>query len=135
MFSLIISIIAIALAAVLLLTSAFYGGSALTQGTAKAKAAALANEAQQIAAAYDLYKVEKSAVPGAVADLVGANNYLKRAPAGGSDFDTGLTPQPWSFNTSGVLTTTTTLEICEKVNDSANGLTCDESDGVLTYNM
>ncbi len=82
MFSLIISIIAIALAAVLLLTSAFYGGDALTEGTVKAEAAALANEAQQVAASYDLFKAERFGVaPTAVADLQ-TEGYLKQVPRG-----------------------------------------------------
>jgi hypothetical protein len=121
MFSLIISIIAIALAAVLLLTSAFYGGDALTQGTSKAEAAALANEAQQISAAYDLFRVEHSGVAptnidgtdGDGVSLVG-EEYLKAAPSGWTDDLTSVT----SFVNSA------SGEVCQHIISADNGLEC-----------
>lgn len=85
MFSLIISIIAVALGAVLLLTSAFYGGDSLQDGNIKAKVSQYKNEAHQISSALTLYKVEKG---GFVTedgsefswdDLV-TEGYLKRLP-------------------------------------------------------
>ena len=128
MFSLIISIIAIALAAVLLLTSAFYGGDSLTQGTSKAKAAALANEVQQISAGYDLHKVENGGVAPATVEELVTDEYLKQAPAtgwalgtasfDGTDFPSYVTPDNISD------------EVCAKVADRTdeNGVQCVDSD-------
>lgn len=136
MFSLIISIIAIALAAVLLLTSAFYGGDALTEGTVKAEAASLANEAQQISAGYDLYKVENAgAVPSAVdgaadSDTLVGQGYLKQAPATAWEIVGGV------LSTSDVAYDPATGvgvsdEVCAQVSENAvklqNGLTCADS--------
>jgi len=123
MFSLIISIIAIALAAVLLLTSAFYGGDALTEGTAKAQAASLANEAQQITAGFDLHKVENNgAEPADVAELV-TDEYLKQAPATGWVLDL----------TTDIMSTPATVsdDVCGYVtaNSAVNGLLCDAAGG------
>tara|TARA_B100001245_G_scaffold236697_1_gene230158 strand:- start:8477 stop:8896 length:420 start_codon:yes stop_codon:yes gene_type:complete len=137
MFSLIISIIAIALAAVLLLTSAFYGGDALTQGTAKAQASAAVNEAQQISAAYELYKAENFGVrPGAIADVSGPDSYLKQ-PIAGWEFDGAV--QPVVAEKQGL-----SEEVCEIVqaNAAVNGVGCDPTSGtsgnldyVATYNL
>jgi hypothetical protein len=55
MFNLIITIISIALVAVLAIATIYYGGAAFTQGSAKAGAATLVSHAQQIAAANTLY--------------------------------------------------------------------------------
>lgn len=131
MFSLIISIIAIALAAVLLLTSAFYGGDALTEGTAKAQAAALANEAQQISAGYDLYRVEHNGTaPAAVGDGVSdgtigaavanslvADDYLKAAPQSDWEIVGGVftTPDVADFVSD---------DVCGYVNATDNGVVC-----------
>lgn len=129
MFSLIISIIAIALAAVLLLTSAFYGGDALSEGTAKAQAASLANEAQQVTAGYDLHKVENNgAAPADVAELV-TDEYLKQAPATG-----------WTFDAAGLLSTPATVsdDVCGYIDPTVNGLTCDGAGGdanTVTFQM
>lgn len=85
MFSLVISIIAIALAAILLLTSAYYGGESLTQGTAKAKVAQYKNEAHQISSVLTLFKAEKGGFitadgqPFSWQTLVD-ENYLKELP-------------------------------------------------------
>lgn len=81
MFSLIITLIAIALVAALALASTYYGGSAFTQGGAKADASALVNGAQQIAAGYVLYQSDNAgSVPADVAALV-TGNYLASEPA------------------------------------------------------
>lgn len=56
MFSLIITIISIALVVALVAATMYYGGSALNQGTEKADAAAFVSGAQQITGAISLYK-------------------------------------------------------------------------------
>lgn len=58
MFSLIISIIAIALVIVLAGASLYYGGEAFNQGTAKGEFAKIVNEGQQVSAALTLMSVE-----------------------------------------------------------------------------
>jgi len=55
MFSLIITIISIALVAALALATLYYGGSAFSQGSAKANASSIIEQAQQIAGANTLY--------------------------------------------------------------------------------
>ena len=64
MFSLIITIISIALVAALALATLYYGGSAFSQGSAKANAASIIEQAQQIAGANTLF-----------ANNVGGGNY------------------------------------------------------------
>lgn len=56
MFSLIITIISIALVVSLVAATMYYGGSALNQGTEKADAAAFVSGAQQITGAVSLFK-------------------------------------------------------------------------------
>lgn len=55
MFNLIITIISIALVAVLAIATIYYGGTAFTQGSAKAQASTLVSHAQQITAANTLF--------------------------------------------------------------------------------
>lgn len=58
MFSLVISIIAIALGAVLLIVSTSYSGDSMNEGTTKAKVSQYKNEAHQISSTLTMYKVE-----------------------------------------------------------------------------
>jgi hypothetical protein len=85
MFSLIITIISIALVAALALATLYYGGASWLRGGAAADAATLANQGQQIRAAMELYYADHSAYPGALADLAnddghGHGAYLKTIP-------------------------------------------------------
>ncbi len=79
MFSLIITIIAIALVAALAVASIYYGGSAFEKGTAGAEAATIINESQQVSAARSMASADGNANT-TVADLV-TGNYLSSAPA------------------------------------------------------
>jgi hypothetical protein len=56
MFALIIAIIAIALTVYLAVSTLFYGGDALSNGSARAVASAFINQGQQINGAHTLYK-------------------------------------------------------------------------------
>lgn len=58
MFSLIITIISIALVAALAVASVYYGGEAWSRGSARANADTIINNMNQIAAAITLYRVE-----------------------------------------------------------------------------
>ena len=82
MFSLIITIISIALVSALALATIFYGGSAFKQGSTQAAAAQFINEAQQINGAAELYQVNTGNAPVSTADLVTAN-YLSKVPSAG----------------------------------------------------
>jgi len=82
MFSLIITIISIALVAALAVASVYYGGAQFSQGTAKAQAAPLVSQAQQIAGANTLYANDNGGTlaTDVEADLV-AGGYLSGVPA------------------------------------------------------
>lgn len=62
MFSLIISIIAIALVAALAAATVFYGAKSYQEHTARANVAEVMNQAEQISGAFTAYKVEKGAI-------------------------------------------------------------------------
>lgn len=79
MFQLIVSVIAIALVAILAAASIYYGGSAFTNSNAKGAAAALINSGEQIAGANTLYSVDHTSSAVAIGDLV-TNNYLSALP-------------------------------------------------------
>jgi hypothetical protein len=80
MFSLIITIISIALVAALALASIYYGGNAFTSGSAKSAAAAVVNQAQQISAAWVMYANDNGGSdPAALGDLV-TGEYLQVVP-------------------------------------------------------
>lgn len=105
MFSLIISIIAIALVAALALASIFYGGSALTQGTAEAEATRYINDASQVTMANALAAAQGNTQT-TVSGLVTAN-YLASAPA---ELDDAL-------DNGDVTATVASADVCTKVND------------------
>lgn len=80
MFSLIITIISIALVAALALASIYYGGNAFTSGSAKAAASSVVNQAQQISAAWVMYANDNGGSdPTALSDLVDGK-YLQVVP-------------------------------------------------------
>lgn len=80
MFSLIITIISIALVAALAIASVYYGGDAFTQGTAKANAATVVAQAQQVSAANTLYKNDNGGANAANVAALVSGNYLQAAP-------------------------------------------------------
>jgi len=84
MFSLIITIISIALVAALALATIYYGGTAFNRGTAEAKASQLINEGQQINAAVALAKadIDREGLTTVVnATHLVSGNYLAQMPA------------------------------------------------------
>ena len=111
MFSLIITIISIALVAALALATIYYGGTAFNRGTAEAKASQLINEGQQINAAVALAKadIDRDGYTSTVtADVLtnglvesngttrapGAKPYLAQIPAGWSLSVNGSSTDP-----------------------------------------
>jgi len=113
MFSLIITIISIALVAALALATLYYGGDAFNKGRAGADASKLINEGQQINGAVALAKAD-NAVRGTIADLQ-AGQYLASVP---SSF-LATTPTVTSAQTAA----TVSAEVCIEVNKRATGLT------------
>tara|TARA_Y100001960_G_scaffold194919_1_gene204047 strand:+ start:10428 stop:10895 length:468 start_codon:yes stop_codon:yes gene_type:complete len=77
MFSLIISIIAIALVAAIALASIYYGGDAFQQGTVEANSSTLLNQAQQVQGAVVLSKIDNEEF-NTMSELV--PSYLKEVP-------------------------------------------------------
>lgn len=115
MFSLVVTIISIALVTALALATIYYGGSAFRQGKNAAFAAQLINEGQQINGAVALSDAE-GRTPAALADL--APTYLQSIPQG------------WTLNVSGDLRTALLFQrsipagndradICQKINEKA----------------
>lgn len=79
MSSLIVTIIAVVLAAVLAFVTLYFGGSALTGGAARAHAATVISQGEQIITAATLYYVDKGVVPASL-DVLVAENYLRNIP-------------------------------------------------------
>jgi competence protein ComGC len=76
MYSLIIVLVAIALAVLLALATLYYGSEAWFKNDTEAQVATVVNQAQQISAAYTLHHTEKNAIADSIPSLVELN-YLK----------------------------------------------------------
>jgi len=107
MFSLIITIIAIALVAALAVASIYYGGDAFNVGTGKARAAQYMNEGQQISAAVSLYKTDNAGAYPANIDVLVEDNYLAASPGG-----------EWAFDANYVTRTGLSEAECTEANES-----------------
>lgn len=85
MFSLIITIISIALVAALALATLYYGGTAFNKGSATAEASRLINEGQQVNGAVTMYNADfqSGATAVAVTNLTGlvTATYLSSVPS------------------------------------------------------
>lgn len=81
MFSLIVTIISIALVAALALATLYYGGSAYTDSQARADAARSVNAGQQISGAVALYGAREGGAVSDITQLVTAE-YLSVVPSG-----------------------------------------------------
>lgn len=112
MFSLIITIISIALVAALAVATIYYGGDAFNQGTTKAKASTIVNQAQQVAGANTLFKSNTGSFASDVSALV-SNAYLGSAPVS-ADLD--VTYSVDSNNLVSATLKSTAGEICKQIN-------------------
>lgn len=124
MFSLIITIISIALVAALAVATIYYGGDAFNQGTSKAKASTVVNQAQQIAGAATLYKSNGGNLPTLASVGALSPSYLATVPASDS-VTLGLDATEQALGKvkiTGTLSAGST-EVCAKINDIANGTT------------
>lgn len=82
MFSLIITVVSIALVAILAFAALYYGGNAWTNSQQKADAARTINAGQQIAGAVQMYRNDTGSVPATLSELVSNNQYLTSLPEG-----------------------------------------------------
>ena len=118
MFSLIITIISIALVAALALATLYYGGSAFNKGAAGAVAARLINEGQQVNGAVALYKADlgSGSTTAVVTDLasLATAGYLSSVPA---DFSAATTLA------AGAVTATVASDVCAEVTKRAGNST------------
>lgn len=80
MFSLIITIVSIALVVALVAATMYHGGDTLTQGRTSAQASELVTSAQQIAGAYRMDQALNAKNPISMAELV-ADGVLKSVPS------------------------------------------------------
>lgn len=92
MFSLIITVISIALVAALAVASVYYGGPALSKGTSRAAAATVVSQGQQISGAATMYATDTAVDITAFSDLTD-NDYLTSVPAVPASVGTG-----WSLD-------------------------------------
>lgn len=128
MFTLIIVIIAVALVAALAVAAIYYGASAWSQGRARAEAAALIAQAQQIAEANELYandnsgafSFDGSSTPGSGITALVSGGYLAAVPQVPSSVGGSLTlPESSPPNVLAVVLTNEL--VCEAVNADAAG--------------
>lgn len=130
MFSLIITIISIALVAALALATLYYGGDAFNKGTAQAEAARIMNQGQQLMGAADLYYADKNEWP-ASPQVLEAEGYLKKVPVAAASMDSAYaqTTLEWTMPEPGKPVFTLAprgTDVCRSVNKLSYGL-----DGIL----
>ena len=133
MFSLIITIISIALVAALTLATIYYGGAAFNKGSAQANAAKIANQSQQLLGAVQMYRADHGAWPASLAVLV-SENYLKTIPVafrdGGAVPTAHAAEQAWGMPVAGnptfVLRNAVDVDTCRETNLKLLG-----NDGIL----
>ncbi|EGR4214505.1 hypothetical protein F7O40_02705 [Vibrio cholerae] len=120
MFSLIISIIAIALVAALALASIYYGGSAFQEGSADAEASTVVNQGQQIQGAVTLADVDEKWDDKKTIDSLVTDKFLKEVPAvrgkKWSIKDTDLDSVGVKYATVDVVS----KKVCEKIESQAD---------------
>jgi hypothetical protein len=116
-FSLIITIISIALVAALAVAGVFFGGSAFTSGTAKANAATVVNQAQQITGANALYANDNAGAFATTSSALQSGGYLSSIPTPAVVVSTGsYDVSAANFVTLDLAATAT--EVCRQVNKS-----------------
>lgn len=123
MSNLIITIIAIALGAAVVLASIYSGGTALNQGSARSNATAVLNQAQQISGAAAIYSNENAGVAVLTADLSGAlvtGNFLKSLPVPPTALNTNAGTRAWTVSGINLVTPATSLEVCTAVERQRN---------------
>lgn len=129
MFSLIITIIAIALVIGLTVSTLFYGGTAFTQNSAKSLAAALVSQGQQIAGANTLYGNDKGgAFAGTDPTALVTASYLAAVPTVPASVKHATTPAWFLESATSNVAYVSLLtaggvsdEVCKQINKSSFG--------------
>lgn len=138
MFSLIITIISIALVVALIAATAYYGGDTLTEGRNSADAASYVAGGQQIAGATHAYIIQKGTHPADMDDLM-MENLLISPP----NVKSRSVTNEWEFGTLGesdkrVVRISFAGErkdnqkLCEKINLNAGAPDVDSNTGAVT---
>lgn len=132
MFSLIITIISIALVAALAIASIYYGGAAFSQGSAKAAASTVVAQAQQISAANTLYQNDNAGANATNVALLVSGKYLSSAPVLSSTISsTALDLSGSSVTSTGL----TNANVCAAINAQVGLATTPTTDNVnVAYN-
>ena len=118
MFSLIITIVSIALVVALVAATMYHGGDTLTQGRVTADAAAFVSGAQQVGGAATMYLSLEGSASNDVATLVTAK-YLASAPVVKGSALALDTETIGGKTVSIVESTVTSAEVCHQINKSA----------------
>lgn len=111
MFSLIVTVISIALVAALGLATLYYGGSALKRGNTLSTAAMILNQAQQLLGSSDAFEAEFRRKPSGLSELI-ATRYLEQTPQVGQLAWT----MPVLDQVSFLLDAVPSIEICKTIN-------------------
>lgn len=123
MFSLIITVISIALVAALALATLYYGGTAFESGASRAQAAKILLQGQQLLGAADLYYNDNRQWPANIDQLV-TGNYLKQIPnAQASGLNEAVAAgKLWAMvpNNPTFVVATDTKPVCAEVNLAAS---------------
>lgn len=125
MFSLIITILSIALVVALSLATVYYGGAAMTSSVAEAKAVKILNQGQQLLGAAELYYTEKKEYPVSIQAMV-AEGFLKSTPIAQAPIGEAYAEAPkWEMPTPKVplfVLKTESSEACKLVNKYSSKL-------------
>ena len=117
MFSLIVTVISIALVAALAIATLYFGGEAFNQGTLEAKASTVVNQAQQIDGANTIYRTDEGSYAGNLSnDLV--SDYLGSTPAVDDSISTSATG--WTVAGTGdrtVILDSVVDGVCDKIDE------------------
>lgn len=109
MFSLIITIIAVALVAALALATLYYGGEFVTDGQARANMTKIVQEGNQVVGALELYKADFGSFPTGTSEEIAtalvSNEYLRQIPSG-----------EWEFRNDYAVRTDLTADACLAIN-------------------
>lgn len=129
MFSLVVTIISIALVAALALATLYYGGDAFREGQTQAQASKVKNQAQQLLGAAVLYKANHGHYADTLEDMV--PEYLKTLPvAQAAAVASALAADDWTLVAAGepvFALTTSSSDVCGSINEDAYG-----ARGILT---
>jgi hypothetical protein len=136
MFSLIITIISIALVTALAVATLYYGGNSFTQAGSSAQASTVINQAQQLMGAMEMFRIQQGRWPNSLAEL--SPQYLRTLPSLQAAADPQMVvgavaqqvPATWEMPAPGVptieLSTSVTVSLCREVNTKTRG-----DDGIL----